>query len=166
MAREQDTPVTDSSGESWTTVRRSVPAEHIADVPDGAIVYACWIPEKADDSRHLTVYSTEDCHFIVLGNKNGTSRTMKVRSGDIRDIATEVRDNWEEFAAGKSLMQVQAHLSAGGTAQITADNLEEAQEIVNERVVGEVKTLTVNGIEVAVRFDELPDFEVVSEDKP
>jgi hypothetical protein len=35
MAREQDTPVTDSSGESWTTVRRSVPAEHIADVPDG-----------------------------------------------------------------------------------------------------------------------------------
>jgi hypothetical protein len=163
MTREQDTPVKDSSGESWTTVRRSVPAEHIADVPDEAIVYACWIPEEAADSRHLTVYSTEDCHYVVLGTKNGTSRTIKVRSGDIWDIATEMLDNWEEYAAGKSLMQVQVHLNAGGTAQITADNLEEAREIITERVVGEVETLTVNGIEISIRFDELPDFEVVNE---
>lgn len=146
-----------SESMSWTEVRRSTPAEYVKEVPDEATVYACWV----DGPRHVTVYSGEGTYYIVLGDEEETKRVIQIHSGDVEAVATEIRDDWEEYAGGKSVTQVHAYLNAGGTATISADTVEEARTIITDNVVGEVKTLTVNGIEVSIRFDALPEFELV-----
>jgi hypothetical protein len=150
-----------SESTSWTEVRRSTPAEYVRDVPDEATVWACWV----GTSRHLTVYSDEDAYYIVLGEDDETRRVIPIQSGDVEEIAAEIRCNWQEYLEGKPVTEVRATLNAGATAQIIADDVDEARQNITDNVVGEVKTVSVNGIDVTVRFDELPGFEIVGGDQ-
>lgn len=150
-----------SESTSWTEVRRSTPAEYVKEVPDEATVYACWV----DGPRHVTVYSGEGTYYIVLGDEEETKRVIQIHSGDVEEIVAEIRCNWQEYLEGKPVTEVRATLNAGATAQIIADDVDEARQNITDNVVGEVRTVSVNGIDVTVRFDELPGFEIVGGDQ-
>lgn len=55
------------SDDGWNEVRRSIPAEHVEEVPDDATVWACWIEQ--DGPRGITVYKSEtEGAYYVLQN--------------------------------------------------------------------------------------------------
>jgi hypothetical protein len=84
-----------SEGDSWTEVRRSVPAEHVPEVPNEASVYLCY----TETERHLTVYSTAETKFAVLGNCNEIERVVELDDvDDVEGRAKEIRDQWDEYA--------------------------------------------------------------------
>lgn len=79
----------------WKEVERSVPAEELEHVPDGATVYAAWI-DVEDYDKSITIYKAHEETFWLVKEHNerfylqlaGVSKTRAF------DKAHELRQEW------------------------------------------------------------------------
>lgn len=73
-------------GASWTSVRRSVPAEEMAGIADDATVWACFVEEGGNKS--VTVYKSESEAFAVVAHRGEESVVLARGVGEDEAMST------------------------------------------------------------------------------